>query len=64
MRDPLLSVRFAKAKDLPKCIYVVGAEYDMLAHEARHMIFDIVGLDKTEREDGNTASRRARTSGR
>jgi acetyl esterase/lipase len=52
MRDPLLSVRFAKAKDLPKWIYVIGAEYDMLANEAREMIFDIAGLDKLEREDG------------
>jgi len=31
---------------------MIGAEYDMLANEARQTIFDIANLDKLEREDG------------
>jgi acetyl esterase/lipase len=52
IKDPLLSVRFVRKEDLPKWIYMVGAEYDMLSNEARQTIFDIAGLDKMEREDG------------
>jgi len=33
-RDPLLSPRWAKTEDLPRNVYLVGAEYDMLCHEA------------------------------
>jgi acetyl esterase/lipase len=52
IRDPLLSVRYAKRENLPSWIYMIGAEYDMLANEARQTIFDIANLDKLEREDG------------
>lgn len=52
IRDPLLSVRFVKKEDLPRWIYMVGAEYDMLANEARQTIFDIAGLNKLQRKDG------------
>jgi acetyl esterase/lipase len=52
IRDPLLSVRYAKAEDLPNWIYMIGAEFDMLANEARETIFDIAGLDELERERG------------
>jgi acetyl esterase/lipase len=52
IRDPLLSVRYAKAEDLPRWIYMIGAQYDMLANEAREMIFDIAGLDEQERKEG------------
>jgi acetyl esterase/lipase len=52
IRDPLLSVRFAQKDDLPKWIYLVGAEYDMLSDEARQTIFDLASLDKQERQDG------------
>ena len=51
IRDPLLSVRFARREYLPSWIYIIGAEYDMLANEARQTIFDIANLDKLERED-------------
>lgn len=52
LRDPLISIRYAKREDLPKDIFVVGAEYDMLCKEARDMIFDLAGLDDLERKDG------------
>ena len=47
-----MSVRFATKGDLPKWVYIVGAEYDMLANEAQQTIYDIAGLNKVEREDG------------
>jgi len=53
IRDPLLSVRYAKRESLPRWIYMIGAEYDMLSNEARETIFDIAGLDKLEREKGS-----------
>jgi acetyl esterase/lipase len=52
LRDPLLSVRYAKAQDLPRWIYMIGAQYDMLANEARETIFDIAGLEEQERKQG------------
>ena len=52
IRDPLLSVRFAKKANLPKWIYMVGAEYDMLSNEAKQTVFDVAGLDKLERAEG------------
>ncbi|KAF4625234.1 hypothetical protein G7Y89_g12933 [Cudoniella acicularis] len=52
MRDPLLSVRYAQADNLPRWIYMVGAEYDMLANEARDTISDLAGLDLRGRENG------------
>jgi acetyl esterase/lipase len=35
--DPLLSPRWARREDLPPCVYLVGAEYDILCHESRQM---------------------------
>ena len=52
LRDPLLSVRYAKNENLPKWIYILGAEYDMLGNEARQTMSDLASLDKLEREDG------------
>lgn len=52
IRDPLLSVRYAKAENLPRWIYMIGAQYDMLADEARETIFDIARLDEQERKQG------------
>jgi acetyl esterase/lipase len=52
IRDPLLSVRYAKAENLPRWIYMIGAQYDMLADEARETIFDIARLDGQERKQG------------
>ena len=52
IRDSMLSVRYARREDLPKWLYVIGAEYDMLSDEARQTIYDIAGLDKLERENG------------
>jgi len=52
LRNPLLSVRYAKKENLPTYIYIVGAEYDMLSNEARQTIFDLASLDKLEKEDG------------
>jgi acetyl esterase/lipase len=36
-RDPLLSPRWARREDLPQYVYLIGAEYDMLCHEANQM---------------------------
>ena len=52
VRDPLLSVRYAQAESLPQWIYMIGAQYDMLANEARETIFDIASLDEQERLNG------------
>ncbi|KAH6672994.1 Alpha/Beta hydrolase protein [Halenospora varia] len=51
LRDPLLSVRYAQPDTLPKWIYMVGAEYDMLADEARQTISDLACLDESKRDD-------------
>lgn len=34
LRDPLLSAFYAKRSDLPKRVWIVGCELDMLGHEA------------------------------
>lgn len=52
LRDPLISVRYTKPENLPKYVFVIGAEYDMLCKEARDTIFDLAGLDDLERKDG------------
>jgi acetyl esterase/lipase len=52
IRDPLLSVRYATAEHLPRWIFMIGAQYDMLANEARETIFDIAKLDELERKEG------------
>jgi acetyl esterase/lipase len=36
-RNPLLSPIFAQPEDLPPCVYLIGAEYDMLCHESERM---------------------------
>jgi acetyl esterase/lipase len=51
LRDPLISTRFVRREDLPKWIYIIGAEYDMLEREARDTAFDLAGLSEQERED-------------
>jgi acetyl esterase/lipase len=53
IRDTLLSVRYAKAENLPRWIYMIGAQYDMLANEARETIFDIAGLEEQDRKKGH-----------
>jgi len=52
LRDSLLSARYAEKENLPEWVYIVGAEYDMLANEAREMMFDLASLDELGREDG------------
>jgi acetyl esterase/lipase len=52
LKDPLLSPRYTKRERLPKWVFVVGAEFDMLVKEAREMVFDVAGADKIEREEG------------
>lgn len=36
-KDPLLSPIYAQRENLPASVYLVGAEYDMLCHEANRM---------------------------
>ncbi|KAJ8066460.1 hypothetical protein OCU04_005520 [Sclerotinia nivalis] len=52
LRDPLLSTRFVCRDDLPKWIYIIGAEYDMLAKEARDTAFDLADSNEQERKEG------------
>ncbi|RDL41234.1 Uncharacterized protein BP5553_01213 [Venustampulla echinocandica] len=48
--DPLLSVRYATKDKLPKWVYMVGAEYDMLANEGRDLMVDLAGLTEVGKE--------------
>ncbi|KAG9237925.1 Alpha/Beta hydrolase protein [Amylocarpus encephaloides] len=48
--DPLLSPTFAKRKDLPKCVYLIGAEYDCLCYEAKVMVEKLVDPEKRREE--------------
>lgn len=52
LRYPLLSVRYANKPSLPAWVYIISAEYDMLANEARQTMFDLASLGKMEREEG------------
>ncbi|KAA8575777.1 hypothetical protein MFRU_020g01220 [Monilinia fructicola] len=52
LRNPLLSTRFVRKDDVPKWIYIIGAEYDMLAKEARDTAFDLAELNEHERKEG------------
>jgi acetyl esterase/lipase len=52
LTNPRLSVSFADKKDLPKWIFMVGAEYDLLCNEAKVMIMNLAGLSDAEREEG------------
>lgn len=52
LTDPRLSVTYADKKDLPKWIFMLGAEYDMLCAEAKDMIMDIAELDEAARKEG------------
>ncbi|KAE9374126.1 alpha/beta-hydrolase [Stipitochalara longipes BDJ] len=52
LRDPRLSPIFAERQMLPKWLFFIGAEYDMLCHEEQEMIMDLAGLKGTSREDG------------
>ncbi|KAE8446635.1 hypothetical protein EG329_011828 [Mollisiaceae sp. DMI_Dod_QoI] len=49
-RDPLLSPRFAKKSELPKYVYLSGAEWDMLCWEAEDTAKSLV-VDGEERMD-------------
>jgi acetyl esterase/lipase len=42
--DPLLSPQFAKREDLPKWLYIIGAEEDLLNNEARIFAEKMSGL--------------------
>ncbi|KAL3427939.1 alpha beta hydrolase fold protein [Phlyctema vagabunda] len=49
--NPRLSVSYADKKTLPKWIFFVGAEYDMLCAEAKDMVMDLAGLNEAEMEE-------------
>ncbi len=51
LRDPLLSPSYAKASDLPEYIYTIGAEYDLLAHEAWVLMCRLTGITKPSEEE-------------
>lgn len=44
-RDPLLSPVYAAKDDLPPCIYMIGAQWDMLRLETQQMIHGLAGLE-------------------
>ncbi|RDW87473.1 hypothetical protein BP5796_03167 [Coleophoma crateriformis] len=52
LTNPRLSVCFAEKNVLPKWIFVVGAEYDMLCAEAKDMIMHFADLDDAARKEG------------
>jgi acetyl esterase/lipase len=43
LADPLLSPIYAKREDLPNRIFFIGAEYDVLCHEAEVMALRLAG---------------------
>jgi acetyl esterase/lipase len=51
LRDPLLSPSFARREDLPNWIFMVAAEYDKLANEAKEMMFRLAGIEKPSDEE-------------
>jgi len=51
LRDPLLSTSFAKREDLPEWIFMVAAEYDMLAKEAQKMMYGLAGIEEPSEEE-------------
>jgi acetyl esterase/lipase len=57
LRDPRLSPRFAERERLPKYLYILGCEYDMLCHEAWVMSEELAVKEGTEKKedtkDGN-----------
>lgn len=58
LRDPLLSVSFAKREDLPEWIFTVAAEYDMLANEAKEMMYRLAGIDDPTEEENYAFERK------
>ena len=50
-RDPLLSPEYARKEDLPRWIYVVGAQWDMLRLESQVMIHRLAGLEGREDQE-------------
>jgi acetyl esterase/lipase len=50
LRDPLLSPRWADYKDLPSHVYLLGAEYDLLCHEAGQMAQSLALNSAPDRE--------------
>jgi hypothetical protein len=52
LRDPKLSVNFAKRETLPKWPFFVAGEYDILCHESKEMIVNLAELKGKEREEG------------
>ena len=52
LRDPRLSPIFTERHMLPKWLFFIGAEYDMLCREEQEMIMDLAGLEGTSSEDG------------
>jgi len=50
LKDPRLSVYYAKKEDLPKKIYVIGCEFDMLCRSAEKFAAKVAGRDWTGTE--------------
>lgn len=49
-RDPLLSPCYARKDDLPRWIYMIGAQWDVLRLESQEMIHTLAGLQKLDQE--------------
>lgn len=49
--DPLLSPCYAKKRDLPPWIYVIGAEWDLLRLESQKMINELAGRGGLENQE-------------
>lgn len=48
LRDPLLSPGFADQGCLPKWIFAISAEYDMLSAELRDFMLGLMGVESAE----------------
>ncbi|RWA12323.1 hypothetical protein EKO27_g2794 [Xylaria grammica] len=49
--DPLLSPVYAKPKDLPPWIYMIGAEWDLLRLESQKMMNKLAGHGRLEKQE-------------
>ncbi|KAI1848048.1 hypothetical protein JX265_002052 [Neoarthrinium moseri] len=52
-RDPLLSPCYAKRGDLPPCIYMIGAQWDLLRLESQKMIHELAGLGGLDNQEAD-----------
>lgn len=50
-KDPVLSPIYAAKEDLPKWIFMVAPQHDLLTRESRNMIMQLAGMEKLDGEE-------------